>query len=283
MLRKLAKALDEGWNELKIRFAEPWETSFVVRAGIRDDYELYLLEKGQGIFSVDGREYALSRGDVILLRTNVENSFAPLEEEAEFRFDFVTFSLEQPGPARRELDRALAEEKGFCLRPANREDIQALMYRLQKSFLLRGEGSEFEGKLLLGSLVQALLAPEVRSGAQGTAQGRGRSSAKYVNHIVDYLQENYEKPISLEELGQLVGLHPRYLSSLYAEYTGRTIWETLLAIRLERAKKMLLSTDRSVTDIAMDTGFGDSQYFSRRFAAAEGISPRAYRKANRGA
>ncbi|MEP3932587.1 helix-turn-helix transcriptional regulator, partial [Rhodopirellula bahusiensis] len=52
----------------------------------------------------------------------------------------------------------------------------------------------------------------------------------------------------------------------------------LIQVRIQEASRLLRSTDRSITDIAFDVGFSDSNYFSRQFRTHLGLSPREYRK-----
>lgn len=274
MLHTLADALDACWHDVRILHAKHWETPFLVSPGIRDDYEIYLLEHGEGTFRVGEEVCKLRRGDLVLLRTDQENAF---ESEKPFRFMFVTFAIVGEHPAKETLDGALAKAGLLRLTPENTQELLALLYAMQNTLALYGQGSSFEMKVLLGDLVRRLCRS---SGRAGEKRGlTGRATADYVEAVVSYLQENYTRSIALEELGKWVGLNPRYLCSLYTRQTGQTIWVTLRTIRLDAARRLLLSTELSVTEIAMETGFSDSQYFSRVFAAAEGMSPRAYRQA----
>jgi len=280
MLSMLAETINECWNSISVSFAEPWELPFTVHSGERDDYEIYLMEKGAGTFTVGGREFSMKRGDVIFLRTNVENSFVT-EGDNDFRFALVTFLIEGSNPCKDRLNQALTNEKAHVISPKAYDDARELLYEIQRAFLIRETHYDFEIKLLLGRLAALLAAPDIKLAENDSDSLRSRSAAKYVNQVVEFLQNNYSRTFSLEELGEYVGLHPRYLSSLYADYTGRTIWESLNLIRLERAKRMLVSTDLTITEIALDNGFNDAQYFSRRFSADAGISPRNYRNIHR--
>ena len=274
LLHTLADALDACWDSIQILYAKHWQTPFLVSAGIRDDYEIYLLEHGEGTFRVGEEVCKLRRGDLVLLRTDQENAF---ESDKPFRFMLVTFAIGREHPAKTALDKALAEAGLLRLTPEDTQELLALLYAMQNNLALYSQGNTFEIKVLLGDLVRRLCRT---SGRAGEKRGlSGRATADYVEAVVSYLQENYTHSVSLEDLGKWVGLNPRYLCSLYARQTGQTIWVTLRSIRLDAARRLLLSTALSVTEIAMETGFSDSQYFSRVFAAAEGMSPRAYRQA----
>jgi AraC-like DNA-binding protein len=93
-----------------------------------------------------------------------------------------------------------------------------------------------------------------------------------------FLYSNYNTKIRLESIGHMVNLNPRYLCTVFRQVTGRTINQYLTEIRIEKAKRLLLYTSLSITEIALETGFSSSQYFSNVFRRAEGIEPSIYRK-----
>jgi len=65
LIESLLNVIGEGWYNLAITFAEPWEIPWVVPVGIRDDYEIHFLEKEKGRFFIGGREYSICEGDVL--------------------------------------------------------------------------------------------------------------------------------------------------------------------------------------------------------------------------
>jgi len=87
----LSGFLDNEWNSIEVTFAEPWSTPWVVPAGERDDYEIHLLEKGKGRFTVGSKVYLVEAGDIVILHSLDGNSFSV--SEGSFRIAFVTFNL----------------------------------------------------------------------------------------------------------------------------------------------------------------------------------------------
>ena len=65
---------------------------------------------------------------------------------------------------------------------------------------------------------------------------------------------------------------------LFKQYTGKTVASYLNDFRLEKAKALLLHTDASITDIALDVGFNNTSYFIKKFQQANQLSPHKYRK-----
>lgn len=93
-----------------------------------------------------------------------------------------------------------------------------------------------------------------------------------------YIYRNFQKPLTLNNVADIVGLSPTYFSRKFKQLTGMGFKEYLNYIRLKHASAALLTTDNSITDIALEYGFSDSNYFKDLFKKEYGKSPREYRK-----
>ena len=74
------------------------------------------------------------------------------------------------------------------------------------------------------------------------------------------------------------GVSVSHLITLFRKSTGETPHQFLLARRIERAEALLRSSDRSITDIAMDLGFSSSQHFATAFKKKKGVTARDVRR-----
>ena len=93
-----------------------------------------------------------------------------------------------------------------------------------------------------------------------------------------YIADHYQQPITLDEVAEEVNLSPSYLSKKFHNTIGKTISEYLNSERLKHAALELISTKHSITEIALNSGFNDANYFKDVFKKTFGISPREYRK-----
>jgi len=99
----------------------------------------------------------------------------------------------------------------------------------------------------------------------------------YVRRALSCMAERYPEPLSLEGVAKEVGLSTSYFSSLFHQVVGVSFREHLCRIRVEESKQMLLSTDYSLTDIALAVGFADQSYFCKVFKRIVGMTPGKYR------
>ena len=97
---------------------------------------------------------------------------------------------------------------------------------------------------------------------------------------MQYIDFNYSRIISLEDLSTLAGVNKTTLISIFKEVYGTTPIRYINRIRLRKAKELLVNTDTSVSEIADLVGFQSIHYFSRFFKAKENCTPMEYRMRN---
>lgn len=97
--------------------------------------------------------------------------------------------------------------------------------------------------------------------------------------VLKFMRENYDKQISLNDMAQAAAVSAKYFCYFFKEMTRHTPVEYLNAYRIEKASKMLLNTDKSVTEIAFLCGFNDLSYFIKTFKEHKsGVTPAKFRK-----
>jgi len=102
-----------------------------------------------------------------------------------------------------------------------------------------------------------------------------------VKAYADHLQTHFYVDETLGDVAARLGVSRRYFSSLFKEETGESWLSYVRRLRVEYAKKLLLTSDRSVTTITFECGFNDLSNFYRCFKKLEGTSPEKWRQAQR--
>ena len=95
--------------------------------------------------------------------------------------------------------------------------------------------------------------------------------------VVDYALERPADDLSTSALAERVNISPRQLSRLFREHLNETPAAAVRRIRLELAVRLLVATERPVSDVARRCGFATAETFRQAFTAKYGVSPRAYR------
>lgn len=95
---------------------------------------------------------------------------------------------------------------------------------------------------------------------------------------MNFIRNNFNKGITLEDVSSQVGLNASYFSKLFKNETGESYTDYLNRVRVEGSKQLLSQSKFSLADIAQLVGFNDQSYFTKIFKKMEGLSPGKYRK-----
>lgn len=105
-----------------------------------------------------------------------------------------------------------------------------------------------------------------------------KQEERTISGITRYLQERLAEEMSLSVLAEEFHLNPQYISQLFKNEIGVNFLSYLTNIRMEKAKKLLLSTSLSIAEVAEQSGYGDYRVFTKVFKKNEGITPSQYRR-----
>lgn len=105
-----------------------------------------------------------------------------------------------------------------------------------------------------------------------------KQEERTITGLTRYLQEHLSEDVSLTLLAEEFHLNPQYISQLFKNEIGVNFLAYLTNIRMEKAKKLLLSTALSITDIAERSGYSDYRVFTKVFKKSEGVTPSQYRR-----
>ncbi|MEA4911577.1 MAG: AraC family transcriptional regulator [Oscillospiraceae bacterium] len=94
-----------------------------------------------------------------------------------------------------------------------------------------------------------------------------------IDKIKEFIMDNLDRHISVDELARQLYLSPNYLGQVFRQYTGTTVKNYHNQMRMDTALRMIISGDKTISEIADEMGFESIAYFSRRFKMSFGISP----------
>lgn len=110
------------------------------------------------------------------------------------------------------------------------------------------------------------------------AERYGRTNGREpIGRVQAHLRAHLASPVSVPALARLAGFSPSHFSARFRAVTGFSVTEYVKRLRMARARQLLITSDRTVAEIAAVVGYPDAFYFSRHFGAVNGVSPRAFR------
>ncbi len=116
---------------------------------------------------------------------------------------------------------------------------------------------------------------------QNVSSKRAEKSGSIIETAKEYIQNNYSKDISLDDVSRVVNISPYYFSKIFKEDTGENFIEYLTGIRINRAKELLDTTELSMKEICCMVGYADPNYFSRSFKKNVGVTPTEYKESGK--
>ena len=99
-----------------------------------------------------------------------------------------------------------------------------------------------------------------------------------VRQARQYVQDNFQRQITLEEVAEAIHMNPSYLSHMFKKELHINFSDFLLSCRIDAGKELLRNTDAQIAEVAEQIGYQDSKYFSKVFSRVVGLKPSVYRK-----
>lgn len=101
--------------------------------------------------------------------------------------------------------------------------------------------------------------------------------SRRINLIVQFVEKNYNRKISLEDIGELVGMSASSVSRFFKKRTRHNFWDYLNGFRIDRAAQMMIETEHTISEISYACGFNNISNFNRVFRERIGTTPSDYR------
>jgi transcriptional regulator GlxA family with amidase domain len=103
-------------------------------------------------------------------------------------------------------------------------------------------------------------------------------NSRRIGKAVDYMNQNFQKPITLTEVAKLANMTDVSFSRFFKTRTGITFMDSLLEMRLGHASRLLIDTTQSVSEVAYNCGFNNISNFNRLFKKKKGCTPKEFRE-----
>jgi AraC-like DNA-binding protein len=254
----------------------------LVRWHYHDEYELHLIVRTSGKVFVGDYIGHFEPGHLVLTGPRLPHNWISTDVPPEgvalrdMVIQFADAPLRHAAEAVPELagvlpllDRARHGVEFFGIS----ERVRASMERVRASSGLRrfAEFTDLLGELSACTDWRALSAVRMQSRDDDATLAR-------ISGIVDYLSDNLELPLSVADICARAGMSESGFSRQFRRATGNTFTDFVNRLRVNRACQLLMETDRYVTNICFDVGFGNVANFNRRFLEIKGMTPKEYRR-----
>ena len=241
-------------------------------------YEIFYLLNGDCTFFVDHNIYKLNKGDLVVVPAGElhKSTYPQMGSSERYVVCFKKGNLKW-------LNELLGDDfvkqsltSGVISIPEKRRDyVEALMNKMN----FENDGQDILSPAFIRTGLVELILFIIR--CQRYEQNVIKEidvDNQLMQEIATYIYENYDKKLSLDDMSNRFHISRSYLSKKFKAVTGFGFKEYIVNVRIKNACRLLLETNKSITDIAFECGFNDSNYFGDAFRHVKGISPNKYRK-----
>ncbi|RRJ94472.1 helix-turn-helix domain-containing protein [Opitutaceae bacterium TAV4] len=250
-----------------------------------DFCELAMVTGGRGVHVLEGESFHVSTGDVFVLQGRQVHCFRERQGLALINVMYDPERLPLPlGLLRRlpgysalfMLEPTFRSTHRFSsrLRLARRElgSAEAIVERIENESKAAQEGHE---AVLLSLLVELMV---LLSRHYAQSDTRESHALLQVGQLVSMLEQRFGEPWTLEQLAEQARVSRSNLLRMFRQATGQSPIDFLIGLRIEAARRLLRRSDLGMTEIALECGFSDGNYFARQFRKTCGVTPSIYRR-----
>jgi AraC-like DNA-binding protein len=284
MIEKLKKQdyFDDPTLPLQVHLRDP-QPEFPLHAHGFD--ELVIILCGTAVHTVDAQKFPVRGGDVFVISGAHEHQYQDMNglALANILFDSRALQMDQWDVralsgfhALFALEPILRTQQKFNSRLQLSErhlnHVNEIIRDLIRETEMRNPGYRVMAKGLFMQLTVFLSRCYSESPADESLE------LLRLGDAIAYIETRYAEKITLDDLARKAHLSKRHFQRIFQECVGRSPIDHLLHIRVQKAAELLSHSERTITEIAFDCGFGDSNYFTRQFRKIMSQTPKQYRQ-----
>jgi len=248
--------------------------------------EIYFFHGGSCNFLIGDKLYVLAPGDLIIMDgltlhcPKIDPSVEYVRTTIHFDRDYVAGLLPLPLPVDILAPFQLLRNHVLNLDGEDRREVEDMLGRLHEAN--ENKDPVYYNRFCL-QFIDLLLYIYARCGNSLSLPRKPLSvKERNVQNIVTYIENHFTDDIHLEHLERELHLDKHYMSHIFKEVTGTTVFTHLYTRRINQAQLLfLIEEDASVTDVGYRVGFKHSSHFSRIFKKFVGMTPDAFRQSMR--
>lgn len=250
-----------------------------------DEFEFGYVTGGRILYKTNHHEFMLGEGDGIFINSGVLHYLQAMEPVSEVRlssqFFDRTFLAGYPGSIYDiKYVKPVKERKSLDVLPLHRSSKEHDIFldklcRCEEMVLKKEPFFEMRIRSLFSELWETVYSWAMES--EENEKSYDYETDERIKKMVAVIGEYYNEKITAKDLAQAVHISERECYRIFQNTLGITPGNLIISIRLQKAQELLWYTDKSILEIAVETGFGTSSYFCKIFKAYHYITPKGYR------
>ena len=250
-----------------------------------EEMEIVKVQCGKGMFRVDGKEYVLGQGDIVILRPFVMYSINRLGDN-EINMDAIMFNLRLI-----ETDETDAHTLKYFAPLLNEKHSVPCVVRPNENWyssfnkcvssILSCDSTLDDAEDNIKSNLRTMFYHIYNNRLTNVQHSVTEDKQLYtVRRALEYIRSEYTKEITVKNIASHCGYSEFYMMKLFKQFTGESVVDYVNKYRLTVAGQQLRTTIDDISAIAYQVGYNNISYFNRQFKHLYGTTPREFRLNN---
>lgn len=238
---------------------------------VRPNYMIHFVLSGQGIYRSGDTTYHLKEGQGFLIQPHIQTYY---QADCSDPWTYLWIGFDGRNACEYLSDLGL-NSRQLIFQCSNSSDLQETVYQMLK----HNTCTISDQFCLQGLLYRFFSILTQKSSVEFSSSSSGENY--YVKKAVEFIQNNYFRPIKITDIASYVCINRSYLYTLFHRYLDTSPQEYLSNYRITCAAELLMTTALSIQAVALSCGYEDALVFSKNFKARKGIPPSRYREDGR--
>ncbi len=246
-----------------------------------DFSELVVITGGKAMHVINGTEYSIQSGDVYVIKGNTTHGFSQVKNLSLYNISY----MENEPVLEYEYLRVMSGFQAlFFVEPIYRKQLH-FKHRLHLNgnemvfaeSLLEIMASEDKGDPQYDRILRIYLTSFITFLSRQFEQKSDNSKITSISDTLAFIEKNYTRQITIDEMAEMAHLSNRHFIRLFIQNYGITPKQYIMQLRIRYACRRLEQSAKSISDIAFESGFSDTNYFTSCFKNRTGKTPKEYR------
>ncbi len=264
---------NQSFEDLYLKFCGMQECSpnYSYGPAIRQNYLIHYCLKGKGEYHINNKVYPIKTGDAFLIMPNVV-TYYQADHDDPWTYLWIGFDGNK---SRLYLNRCNLNDNNLVIHCEYLDELRELTISMLAHHKL-----SYSNELFIQGQLFTFFSYLAKS-ANVNYKVNKINYNPYVDKAIEYIQNNYQYMVTVNEIADYLSINRSYLSTLFKKYLHLSPQEFLLRYRMIQAEELLINSDLTINQIAFSCGYANQLSFSKAFSNTHSLSPRDFRKQNK--
>jgi len=253
-----------------------------------DFSELVIVLSGTATHIVNDEQYFIKKGDVFVINSRTSHGY---KNTSDFKICNIMYKSENLFKARNDIEKSAGYHALFIIEPflAKKHNFNSLLKLTFSDFnkveeIISCMIEEYQGKTqgyqtLIHSYFMELVV--LFSRKYNLTDTKSKDNLINTAKSISYIENHFKEQITLPDIARKANISTRHFTRIFSATYKTTPMNYIVKLRMQYACSLLKKSNLNISDIAFESGFNDSNYFTRQFKISYGITPRQYRLDNK--